>query len=629
MNRTKFFNILFFIIIFFCLLFSNSVLACKDIIATGDATAGDFNILMKVRDPSRAGMQVLCIVPEGYQYNYHNPWNGKSITFTTEKKYIGVASESDIIPDIVKAGMTLTEAGLAFGDADTNSGWKNPTKYAWDDFDWIRYACEKARDEKEAVSLLTIDLVDEMHASSVSENLFIIGPKTGFVIEADAYHYDITEVVDDVLAYSNYPKKLWSTQVHNLLTIAPNFDFTKEKTVRKGETIRLNSLRGIRILEINSEGIIAKQVPFIKTFQQRIILNDKKIEIKLGERKTIGDFSVELLDLNDNKATVKVCYVFKAWEDKIMEIITPNYGSIDVKDMINWSRLHKEDLDGLRGICQKVVTSETVAIYKIPKKYYNILSMGWFSPNHACSSIYIPFHICNKAIEDAYTHSDAANLCLNLLNEYGSGTLSDIFKKTEDVFIYENDLNEQIAIETIEKNKDASDFVTIADMGMQRQAYYTEEIWMELTKISNKEQIKNILSKIWTSNYSKSLDKMQNAFANLSALNCDLIILEKIANIGLDICKTKIDTLDILNKNITVVKDEYKIAENQIKQGAFTNGFEILKKAYQNCELILQGNNPYKNIKKDQENLTNFLPIIALIIISTFIIILIKKKKRN
>ena len=51
-------------------------LSCKDIIACGDATAGDYNLLLKVRDPSRPGLQVLCIIPVGYEYTYRNPWNG-------------------------------------------------------------------------------------------------------------------------------------------------------------------------------------------------------------------------------------------------------------------------------------------------------------------------------------------------------------------------------------------------------------------------------------------------------------------------------------------------------------------------------------------------------------------------
>lgn len=51
--------VIFTIILFLNLTVSDSTKACKDIIACGDATAGDYNLLLKVRDPSRPGLQVL------------------------------------------------------------------------------------------------------------------------------------------------------------------------------------------------------------------------------------------------------------------------------------------------------------------------------------------------------------------------------------------------------------------------------------------------------------------------------------------------------------------------------------------------------------------------------------------
>ena len=105
---------------------------------TPPATAGDYSLLLKVRDPSRSGLQVLCRVPEGTQYTYHHPWTGKPWDFIVTHTFIGVATQGDTLPNIVKAGMVLTDAGLAFGDADTLSHWVNPTKNAWDDFDWIQ-----------------------------------------------------------------------------------------------------------------------------------------------------------------------------------------------------------------------------------------------------------------------------------------------------------------------------------------------------------------------------------------------------------------------------------------------------------------------------------------------------------
>ena len=183
--------------------------ACKDIMAVGDATEGEYNLLLKVRDPSRPGLQVLCLVPQGHQYTYQYPWTGKPLECTVDHTYIGVATKGDTLPDIVKAGMVLSDAGIAFGDADTNSNWINPTRHAWDDFDWIRYACEQADDEEKAVELLTQDVVDSLHATGVSENLFVVGPDNGYVIEADAVHYTIEEI-DGIAVMSNYPKELWS-----------------------------------------------------------------------------------------------------------------------------------------------------------------------------------------------------------------------------------------------------------------------------------------------------------------------------------------------------------------------------------------------------------------------------------
>ena len=112
-----------------------TVLGCKDVIVTGEATRDRCNLLLKVRDPSRVGPQVIFIVNKGYRYSYHHPWTGKRINFEVERKFLGLATKGDIPPNIIKAGAALNDAGIAFGDADVPSYWINPTKYAWDDFD--------------------------------------------------------------------------------------------------------------------------------------------------------------------------------------------------------------------------------------------------------------------------------------------------------------------------------------------------------------------------------------------------------------------------------------------------------------------------------------------------------------
>ena len=252
MNKFNIIVVIFAVLILFNVVMSFPIKGCKDIISCGDSTAGDYNLLLKVRDPSRQGIQVLCIVPEGYTYTYHHPWTGTPMFFETKHKFIGVATKNDTIPNIIKAGMALSDSGISFGDADTDSNWKNPTRYAWDDFDWIRYACELSNDEEEAVSLMTIDAVDKMHATGVSENLFVVGHNSGFVIEADVFHYDVKEINDGIVVMSNYPKKLWDTQKYKKQPIAKSFDISKETYIEKGDFISLDSLFHIKVIDIKN-----------------------------------------------------------------------------------------------------------------------------------------------------------------------------------------------------------------------------------------------------------------------------------------------------------------------------------------------------------------------------------------
>jgi len=95
----------YILVLFFFLttVFFLPVSGCKVIVAVNDATAGNYNLLLKVRDPSRLGLQVLCIVPAGYEYTYHHPWTGKPLEFTVRHKFIGVATKGDTLLNIVKA----------------------------------------------------------------------------------------------------------------------------------------------------------------------------------------------------------------------------------------------------------------------------------------------------------------------------------------------------------------------------------------------------------------------------------------------------------------------------------------------------------------------------------------------
>ena len=578
--------VIFTIILFLNLIVSDNTKACKDIVACGDSTAGDYNLLLKVRDPSRPGLQVLCIVPEGYEYTYHHPWTGKAMSFTTENKFIGVASKDDVIPNIVKAGMSLSSAGIAYGDSDTDSKWVNPTKYAWDDFDWIRYACQTAKTEDEAVKLLTEDVIKKLHAVGVSENLFVVGPDKGYVVEGDAFHYKVEKIENGISVRHNYPVLLWKNQRKRLFPISRSFDKVVEKTVRKMGTIRLGSIYGIRVVEIGDDYVDVKPVGLhhaLKTNNIGIVTR-----IQLGKRETVGKFSIKLIEINGNKAKLYVSNVFKVWEDEMLKYIQPKYGSISVNDMINWSRLTSEDLDGLRGMSQSFWEFEGVAIYKIPKQNYEVMSMGWFSPNNACSSIYVPFHICNTEIYSPYETGEAAALSLELLGVYGHDVLSPYFSNVEEVFFHEIEVAEDISMEIISDHEKLSSFFTIVDTGMQRQAWLTEQLWMELSQTSN-QSLMDVIGSLWKHNYLTSLKSMNSTIHDIQELSTSVVFIDAIGDIAQDICQSRIDAARILKMSTEEAEQEYQTGKILFDQRKYSSAFSYLERSFEYADMAIKG----------------------------------------
>lgn len=510
------------VVISLILLFCSTglVSACKNIFATGDATSGEYNLLLKVRDPSRPGVQVLTLIPQGYEYAYHHPWTGEPMDIVVNRSYIGVTSQQDVAPNIVKSGMVLTNAGLSFGDADSRSRWINPTQYAWDDFDWIRYSCEHASTEEEAVYRLTALAVDELHATGVSENLCVVGPKKGYLIEADAYRYDIKEIVSDVDVISNYPRELWNTQIFRSRLIADAYNATRTNTLKPGESIHLNGISRIQLLQISENSIKARQIPFFTN----IGYHDGKpsffmppVSLSMGEKKTIGDFYVSLLDITEDTASIHLTTAVHAWEQELLGRIFPRKGNITVTDMIEWSRFQEKDMNDVRPMCEETYLHEGVAIYQIPTERYQSLSKGWFSANRAVSSIYVPFHICNTEIFDPYETGEAAQLSLSLYENHSDAFLP-IIQSVEQVFLKENSFFDHWAHHaTIAESVQANVF-TILDTTMQKQAYIMQQLLLEIGKKPEEQQhlFMNISKELWMNNYTASLVHMASTLETLS-----------------------------------------------------------------------------------------------------------------
>ena len=483
----------------------NKKSGCKNIMAVGNATAGDYNLFMKVRDPGRPGLQVLCSIPKGYEYDYHHPWTGLNMHFTVNHKFIGTTTKGDVPPNITKPGMILTDVGLAFGDADTISYLVNPSRNAWDDFDWMRYAAQSADDIEEAITLLTRDIVDKMHAPSVAENIFVIGADSGVVIEADAFNYHIRKV-EDVAVQTNYPKELWDIHALYPIFVARDFNSTFMGWVKNGERIHLGGFMGVRITDIGSQSITARLSPI--GMSRRIALGD-------GEK--LGSFWIELLDIQDGKAKIFLCFKYFMWESKMMDIIENRTGYITVKDMMNWSRIHSSTLGGLRGMCEGGYEASTV--YQIPTEYPHFLSTLWFAADQ-CSSIFIPVHICSRDIYDPYETGEAHHVAFQLLEKYGHGNLTRIFEKPENAFLSETYSVEQKAIQLLKngKKEEAIDLLTLSDINIQMKALLIEKMWLNMSYLPNvSNHLADEILDIWDNDYS-DIGEIDDAINFISSL---------------------------------------------------------------------------------------------------------------
>jgi len=629
MGKTYACNSMILFIIVLLLLFFPDVSACKDIIVCGDATEGAYNLLLKVRDPSRPEYQVLCMIPEGYQYEYHHPWTGEEISITTSHTYIGVTSSNDTPPAIVKSGMMLTDAGLAFGDADSLSRWVNPTKYAWDDFDWIRYACEKADTAKEAVELLTIDVVDMLHAPGVSENLFVLGSDKGYVIEADAYRYHIKGIVNGYDIISNYPRELWNTQFIKTFPIASSFDMEKKQMVKKGNIITLNSLQGIQIINITDTSVSAKQIPFFTFIAYQngkpVFINDP-VTISLGKRETVGDYSVTLLEIHGSSALVHVETVHHAWQKHMEQLIEPSYGSITVQDMMDWARLNESMLNDLRPMCEPKFIYEGSAIYKIPNEYPQVLGNGWFAANHAHSSIFIPFHICNIDSFEPYKTGEVAVICSQLSQTYFD-MLQPLIRRVESVFLSENHRLEQWAVTSLDKNQEVSLTITLSDISMQYQAWMLLQIYKEIASVFDQQTQQSLLSlfkETYNESYTASLYQMKEACFELQKIQGTELFVDSLIQIVLNISKTSIDLCQAIDIPCQEAEWLFEQGSNSITQGYFNEGFDSLISSY------LLSSDYFYNSELDNESPILFIDLerASFILFSVIVVLFFMNNKK-
>ena len=561
------------------LLFVPFTNACKDIIVTNNATKGDYNLLMKVRDPSRPGLQVLFIADKGYEYSYHHPWKNEPWIFRLNHKIIGAATQGDTPPNMIKAGMMMSDAGIAYGDADSPTLYINPTHHAWDDFDWLLYAAENASNEDEAIQRLK--QVSDMHAPGVGENLFVVGPRKAYVAEGDAFHFVYREI-SGIEVQSNYPKMLWNNRMNKKI-IASSFDTVYEGYVKKWQVVRLGGLAGFRITKIGTNWIMARAIPF-----------GEKIKVGEGEGAKIGNFWVQLIECEGKRAKIRACYEYYEWENEIKRRLNTSVG---VQELMNISRLTIDDLHGLRGMAEG--SEKATMIFKIPLQNYEELTMAWFAPD-AIASIYVPVHIADLDIHNAYENGEAAQLAVTLLQKFGSFD----FSRVERVFINENARVEKIA------PKNPAQILTASDTSMQAQAIMIEKAVLAMPE----EKINKFIS-LWKENYYETIKNMEK---NLGKMDASL--KKTVTNIALKMCEARVQIEKIANGSDYTM--QYERAKKLAQRGKYQESFDLIKSIFSKTDESLFG---IKHEKKSRNDIT----AIALMTIAVLFMAMIYIKRRR
>ena len=206
-------------------------------------------------------------------------------------------------------------------------------------------------------------------------------------------------------------------------------------------------------------------------------------------------------------------------------------------------------------------------------------------------------------------------------------SLIDSFSKVEDVFFYETDSVEEISRDLLASNIDVSNFLTIIDVSMQRQAYLTEEIWMDISAISNqnkKQGVTILIDSLWDTNYESSLKNMKNALLIFEKDPETFKIKENVVDIVLDICRSRIDAAKLIGKQTRIVEEEYMDGRKLIKQGEYESGFDSIQKAFTQSNMLIEGQTlkDVKSLEKEDKKISTVLFFMILIIVIVIVVLL-------
>ncbi len=167
---------------------------------------------------------------------------------------------------------------------------------------------------------------------------------------------------------------------------------------------------------------------------------------------------------------------------------------------------------------------------------------------------------------------------------YNQSILASNFSKIENVFFNEIKSLEKTAEEIISNNIDITDFLTIIDMSMQKQAYITQELWKDAI---NKQDIQIIISDLWNNTYYDSLLKMKNAAIYFVENSDSKLYIDKINEIALNICLSRINAAKSIGIDVESAENKYKIGEELLNEKNYQSGYENIINAFLEAEMLI------------------------------------------
>ena len=105
---------------------------------------------------------------------------------------------------------------------------------------------------------------------------------------------------------------------------------------------------------------------------------------------------------------------------------------------------------------------------------------------------------------------------------------------------------------------------------------------------------------------------------------------EKIGEIALDICKTRIDVAIISEKTVSSAEEKYGKGKQLLENGKYEQGFNSLQKAYMESDMILKGQEiPVSEETETGEIQLNVLLYLIIAILVIIVLFVVLKSKRD